>query len=309
MSRASNPSRLRCLLLLAAIAATAGLGSGLAPRLAAAQDAISTLFAFDEALSGEESAPLRWPTAIAAGGLDEIAVADAAGPVLRILRDLGGAEGWVVERSIELPGPAYSLSCGAERYLLSTRQPGLLLAVSRADYTLRELALPERITPGAVTCLADGRYVVHDLAAGRLVVLDRNLQVQATVEMPEAVAALAAGSGGGFYAALPRAGQVRRYGANGEELAVLAVPGLDPAPSWPVGLIVEDNGEVIVADRHGGRLLVLETSGRWSGTGSRRGWEPGLLRFPADLARLPDGSVAVADQGNGRVQLFSRLEP
>jgi hypothetical protein len=302
LSRGTGSVRRPWLALLAPLAiALAGPAAG--------QDRVSTRFAFEEAISGDETVRLRWPTAVAVGGPGEIAVADAAGPSLRIFRDEGGGEGWVVQRSIQLPAPAYSLSCGAEEYLISTRQPGILLAVGRSDDALRELALPARITPGAVTCLADGQLVVHDLAAGRLVVLDRTRQVRASVELAEAVAAVAPGSGGGFYAALPRAGQVRRYGANGEELSVLAVPGLEPAPAWPVGLIVEDNGEIVVADRHGGRLLVLETSGRWLGSGSRRGWEPGLLRFPADIARLPDGSVAVADQGNGRVQLFRRLEP
>lgn len=295
-----SPCRLLALLAVL-LAAAAGPASG--------QSAVETLFAFDEVLSGDDAVRLRWPTAVAAGGPGEIAVADAAGPTLRILRDRGGAEGWVVERSIALPGPAYSLACGAEEYLVSTRQPGVLLSVARGDEVARELALPERITPGAATCLGDGQLVVHDLAAGRLVVLDRDRRVRATVELAEAVAALAPGPGGGFYAALPRTAEVRRYGANGEPLGVLAVPGLDPAPAWPVGLVVEDNGQVVVVDRHGGRLLVLETSGRWIGSGSRRGWEPGLLRFPAGLARLPDGGIAVADQGNGRVQLFRRLEP
>ena len=302
MSRGADSSQRPCLALLAALAlAMAGPAAG--------QDRVSTLFAFEEAIAGDETVRLRWPTAVAAGGPREIAVADAAGPSLMILRDQGGGEGWVVQRSIDLPAPAYSLSCGAEEYLISTRQPGILLAVGKSDDSVREVALPARITPGAATCLADGQLVLHDLAAGQLVVLDRTREVRATVEMAEAVAALAPGSGGGFYAVLPRAGQVRRYGANGEELSVLAVPGLDPAPAWPVGLIVEGNGEIVVADRHGGRLLVLEASGRWIGSGSRRGWEPGLLRFPADIARLPDGRVAVADQGNGRVQLFRRLEP
>jgi hypothetical protein len=288
-------------LLVVVLAATTGAATG--------QGTVETLFAFDEVLTGDDSVRLTWPTAVAVGGLDEIAVADAAGPALRILRNRGGAEGWVVERSIDLPRPAYSLSCGDGEYLVSTRQPGTLLAVGTGNGPRRELALPGSIIPGAVTCLAEGQLVVHDLAAGRLVVLDRELEVRASVELAEAVAALAAGPGGGFYAVLPGAGEVRRYGANGDQLNALAVPGLDPAPAWPVGLIVEDNGRVIVADRHGGRLLVLENSGRWIGSGSRRGWEPGLLRFPADLARMPDGSIAVADQGNGRVQIFRRLEP
>ena len=82
-----------------------------------------------------------------------------------------------------------------------------------------------------------------------------------------------------------------------------------PTPAWPVGVLVEDDGEIVIVDRHGGRVQVLETSGRWIGTGSRRGWEPGLLRSPAGLAQLPDGRLVVADQGNGRLQIFRRLEP
>lgn len=275
---------------------------------AAAQDQATALFAFEEVLSGGEEQHLVWPTAVASGRADEIAVADAAGPSLGIYRDRGGSEGWVRHASITLPSAAYSLACGGDRYLISTRRPGRLFAVGGPDYELRELTLPPKVTPGAVACLSDGGILVHDLAAGRLLVLGGDLEIRTSTSLSGTVAALAPGPGGGFYATFPQTGEVRRYGANGDELAVLAVPGLVPAPAWPVGLIVEASGEVVVVDRHGGRLVVIETSGRWAGSGSRRGWEPGLLRFPADIARLPDGRIAVADLGNGRVQLFRRLE-
>jgi hypothetical protein len=296
-----NPLAWRCLALLVAVAS-------MATGPSAAQGKGATLYAFEEAVAGDDELRLRWPTAVAAGGVDEIAVADAAGPSLIIFRDQGGADGWVVHLSVELPAPAYSVSCGAERYLVSTRRPGVLLTIGKGDYALRELVLPAGITPGAATCLVDGQLLVHDLAAGRLVVLDSALKVRTTVEIAETIAGLAAGSGGGFYATVPGAAEVRRYGANGEELSSLTLPGLDPTPAWPVGLIVEPSGEVVVVDRHGGRILVMGASGRWAGSGSRRGWEPGLLRFPADLARLPDGRIVVADQGNARIQLFRRIE-
>lgn len=302
MKRVSRSYAWYCLAISLALALVATLP-------AAGQSSVPTAFAFDTTLAGDEELRLRWPTAVAAGGVDEIAVADAAGPRLVVFRDIGGGEGWVVHASVALPAAAYSLSCGSDHYLLSTRQPGILLAVERADFTLREIALPPRITPGAVTCLADDRILVHDLASGNLVVLDRALEVRATVELDDTVAAVATGSGTGFYATFPATGEVRRYGANGDQLSVHSVPGREPAPAWPVGLTIEDNGEILVVDRQGGRIILLDTSGRWIGTGSRKGWEPGLLRSPADLARLPDGRVVVADQGNGRVQLFRRLKP
>lgn len=273
-----------------------------------AQGTVPILYAFEEALSGDDEQRLVWPTAVAAERNDEIAVADAAGPALWIFRDRSGGEGWLPEAVIELPAAAYSLACGGDRYLVSTRSPGRLFAVAAPGYELQELALPPAVTPGAVACLPDGGVLVHDLAAGRLLTLSGSLEVRSSVALRGTVAALAPGPGGGFYATLPRAGEVRRYGANGEQLANLRVPGLDPAPAWPTGLIAEANGEVVVVDRHGGRLLAIDTSGRWAGSGSRRGWEPGLLRYPGDIARMPDGRIAVADQGNGRVQLFRRLE-
>jgi len=72
---------------------------------------------------------------------------------------------------------------------------------------------------------------------------------------------------------------------------------------------VTPGGEVLVADRHNGRLLVLDATGRPLGQGSRRGFDPGLLRFPSGIALLPDGGIVVTDEGNGRVELFRRIQP
>ena len=274
----------------------------------AAQTPAQTLFAWEEALTGDEERKLRWPTAVAAGGVDEIAVTDAAGPALWIFRDRGGAEGWVLQTTVELPAPAFSMACGIERFLVSTRQPGRLVTISKPDYRVREILLPAEIIPGTISCAADNRLLLHDLAGGRLLLLGEGFEILTSVPVDGAVSGLSPGSAGDFYAAFPATGEVRRYGANGDLLGTLAVPGLAPTPAWPVGLLVAANGEVTVADRHGGRILVLTAGGRWVGTGSRRGWEPGLLRFPRDIARLPDGRIVVADQGNGRVQVFRRLE-
>ena len=77
-------------------------------------------------------------------------------------------------------------------------------------------------------------------------------------------------------------------------------------PAWPTGLAAEPGGNLLVVDRHAGRVLVLDANGQVAGVGSRKGWEPGLLLFPAGIARLPGGAVVVADEGNGRAQLFRR---
>jgi tripartite motif-containing protein 71 len=65
---------------------------------------------------------------------------------------------------------------------------------------------------------------------------------------------------------------------------------------------------MVIVDRHGARLVVLDAEGRIEGLGSRRGRDPGLLLFPAGITALPDGRLAVADQGNGRIQIFHRIK-
>ncbi|MGB5878581.1 MAG: hypothetical protein WBH85_01010, partial [Thermoanaerobaculia bacterium] len=120
--------------------------------------------------------------------------------------------------------------------------------------------------------------------------------------------ALAATAAGGFLAAVAAQGAVLYFDANGELSATWHLPASGKIPAWPVGLAVEPGGDVVVVDRHAGRLLVLDATGRVVGLGSRKGWEPGLLLYPADLVRLPNGHLLVADEGNGRAQVFRRVD-
>ena len=80
-----------------------------------------------------------------------------------------------------------------------------------------------------------------------------------------------------------------------------------PVPAWPDGIVIEPGGALLLADRHGHRVVALDAAGRLTGTGSGKGWKPGRLLSPAGMARLADGRLVVADRGNGRVQVFRRL--
>ena len=72
--------------------------------------------------------------------------------------------------------------------------------------------------------------------------------------------------------------------------------------------MVQIEGDLLVLDRHGHRLVLFNSKHRFPGTGARRGWEPGLLLFPAAVTAFPDGRIAVADQMNGRLQIYRRIE-
>lgn len=281
------------------IAALLVAGSGLP---AAAQSTLAPALVWQGAINGEELASLRWPVAVASAAAGELAVADAGNPRLIVFSFADGE--WTAAATVPLPAPPVGLAAVDGSYLLSLRGESGLLEFDRRKWTYRVAPLPGGTVPGALAATPDGGLLVYDDA--RRLVLRRSSKggFSSGVPVPGPVRALAAGRGGDFFAAVPHQGVVVHYGSAGEELDPWPVPGVSPSPSWPVGLAVTSGGELMVLDRSGGRVVVLDARGGARGAGSRKGWDAGLLRHPAGLALGPDGLLAVADQGNGRVQLF-----
>jgi hypothetical protein len=268
-----------------------------------AQGSAARLLVWDEVVqAADEEDALRWPVGVAAASADELAVADIYDS--RLLIFIRKATSWTLERKVPLAGTPIALAHDGERYAVSLRQSAGLYAVEGDRYQLRRIALPGGAVPGALAGRVGGGFLVYDLASSSIVKLDSGGGAAGTVEVDGFVTALAATPGGGFYAAFADRAEIRQYGSNDAELQRWTVPGTPPVPPWPSGVAMAPSGDLVVVDRHLGRLDVLDSSGRLEGVGSRRGWDPGLLRFPAGLALLPDNRVAVADQGNGRVQLF-----
>jgi streptogramin lyase len=253
-------------------------------------------------LPEDEDSELRQPVALAAGPNNELAVADVHQSRVLFFTDTGVE--WVSSGVVELPAAPLSLAHDGDRYLLSLRQAPWLVALEGDRHQMRNMPLPQDTVPGSVAALPDGGFLIHDLAQGRVLQLSPGGTVSARATVGAGAGVLAATAGGGFYALFPVAGEVRRYDAEGGEIDRWRVPGAGPVPAWPAGMVIEPSGSVILSDRHGNRLIRLNSGGRPEGIGSRRGWRPGLLLFPSDLARLADGRLAVADQGNGRVQFF-----
>ncbi len=278
------------------------------PASAASQSSAKPLFSWQETLYGNEEGKLRWPIAIAVAADDEFAVADAYESRLLLFIDRGGGVGWKQEAVVELPAAPAAIVFDGERYVLSLRQAGSLLVAERPQMRFREIGLAANIVPGALAVTAKKTYLVFDLAGNSILITDAAGDVELSLPVDGFVTSLAGGAGTDFYAAIADPGEIRRYSAVGELLDRWPVPTFGPSVAWPVGVETRTGGEVVIADRRSHRLLVLETSGRLAGTGSRWGWEPGLLKQPSDLALFPNGRVIVADQGNGRVQIFRPIQ-
>jgi hypothetical protein len=291
--------------LLAGAVLLAGVLALLFAARAGAQPAGGPVMVFEQALQAAGDQELRWPVAVASGAAGEVAVADVHGARLLLWRH--GADGWGVVRAANLPAPPAGVAWDGGRYVVALRGEGGLMAAEGDELALRPLPLPDGGVPGPLAGDPRGGVLVFDHAHGRVLRLDGGGRVTSQAAVEGYVTALAAGPGDGFFTAVAEDGAVRRHAAGGAVEETWRLPAAAPVPAWPSGLAVEAGGDVLVADRHTGRILVLEVDGEPAGFGARQGWEPGLLRFPAGLALMPDGRVAVADLGNGRVQIFRRV--
>ena len=275
---------------------------------AGAQLSRESVMVSEDVLKTSGDQELRWPVAVASGAADEVVVADVYGSRLLLWRR--GAEGWSVEKTVTLPAPPVGVAWDGARYLVSLRGDGGLMAAEGDNLALRRLPLPgvseSSAVPGPLAGVPEGGALVYDFAGGRVLRLDRRGAVRSTVAVDGRVTALAAAPNDAFFTAVAESAQVRRHAPDGAVEETWELPGVGPVPAWPAGLAVAPDGSVVVLDRHGARMLVLQTGGEVAGFGSRQGWEPGLLNFPADVTLTPDGLVVVADEGNGRVQIFRR---
>jgi hypothetical protein len=274
--------------------------------VSAAQAHSARVLSFVESLDGTEEEELRWPVAVAAGSADELAVADAFGPRLLRFRKVGVS--WQLDGAVEIPGVPVGLAWDGTRYVSSLRQGRGLVGFEGPALAQRRLPLPRGVVPGPLAAYRNGDLLLYDYAGARALRISSDGATLAEVSLPAGVTALATSPAGGFFVAVAVTGSVSHFDANGRLVATWELPAFEQIPAWPVGLAVEPGGDLLVVDRHAGRLLVLDARGEPVGVGSRQGWEPGLLLYPAGMARLPDGVVVVADEGNGRAQVFRRTD-
>jgi sugar lactone lactonase YvrE len=75
---------------------------------------------------------------------------------------------------------------------------------------------------------------------------------------------------------------------------------------FPVSLAVEPSGSFYILDRHQHRIVVFSGDGHFQYNLLELGQGPGQLYFPRQLRFDPWGRLCVVDEGNGRVEVFSR---
>lgn len=108
--------------------------------------------------------------------------------------------------------------------------------------------------------------------------------------------------------------QVFKFSPTGELLMSLGKPGVagDGPDEFnePSAVVVARNGDIFVADGHGGRsnarIVKFSKDGTFVKTWGRKGTGPGEFNTPHALALDSRGRLFVGDRGNNRIQIFDQ---
>ncbi len=108
---------------------------------------------------------------------------------------------------------------------------------------------------------------------------------------------------------------VMKFNQDGKLLMTLGKPGVAGTGtdvfSEPSDIYVVPNGDIFVADGHGGpqsnhRMLKFDKDGKFIKEWGKKGWGPGEFNVPHSIAMDSIGRLFVGDRGNNRIQVFDQ---
>lgn len=175
----------------------------------------------------------------------------------------------------------------------------------RADYPIRGCAVSE--LPPVMKFNSDG-IMVRSFGGGIFAVPHGiHVDQEGNVWITDAPFTLPPGVEG-------KGHQVVKFSPAGEVLLQLGIPGVTGNDrnhfNMPSDVITAPNGDIFVADGHGGdsnaRIVKFSPDGEYLKEWGRFGTAPGEFDGPHGLAFDSQGRLFVADRGNNRIQIFDQ---
>lgn len=260
--------------------------------------------------------PLSFPQGVGCGAGERLLVADTgngrvlrvevSGPLMQVTSVVKLAEIPYPTRVDGDPSGALVVLDGRSHRLARVRPDGSFggwIEIPRAEGAVTPVIRSFALGPS-------GMLLAADTSVPRVVQVAASGAVERSVPMPAEARGLtdvALDSRGSVFAldGVGRRVWVVRPGESAfAPLSGLLTEDLD----FPGALEGDHSGRLLVADIHGGGVVILGPDGSFRGRQSAFGWKDGLLRYPSDLCANSRGQVAIADRENQRVQVFSAGE-
>lgn len=188
------------------------------------------------------------------------------------------------------------------------RSTNQLLYVNPKEQQVRRFSLSypdgSLIFPAHLALDGQGRLLVLDRMKGAVLRLDDNLKVEKTFAGPEGSRGIVdfKVKGSKLWALDGLADQVYLFAGEGAPSVIKLASPLE----FPVSLEIDDAGQLYILDRHAGKVAVFGPQGEFRFDFLDRGKGPGRLWYPSQLLFDWAGRLCVVDEGNNRVDIFSR---
>jgi len=168
--------------------------------------------------------------------------------------------------------------------------------------TLRDgdrLIFPDRFA------ISGDKIYVLDRSSGQILLLNEDLSVKQRFGCPDCSAGMAdfVLVDNTVLALEPRDKKIYRFHTDG---SVAEIINLGDEAGFPVSLAVGPSGFIFVLDRHQNSVLVYDENGHFRYRFLSSGQANGQVYFPRQLRFDPWGQLCVVDEGNGRVEIYSR---
>jgi sugar lactone lactonase YvrE len=188
------------------------------------------------------------------------------------------------------------------------RSSNQVLHVNPREQQVRSFSLTypdgSLIFPARLAVDGQGRLLVLDRMRGAVVRLDDNLKVEKTFAGQTGSKGFVDFKikGNELWALDGLAGKVYRFAGDGAPTTV----DFEPRLEFPFSLEVDEGGQLYILDRHAGTVAVFGPRGDFRFDFLGRGKRHGKLWYPAQLLFDWEGRLCIVDEGNNRVDIFSR---
>lgn len=158
---------------------------------------------------------------------------------------------------------------------------------------------PDRIAYGG------GKLYLLDRASGQVLRLNADLGVEQRFDCADCLDGFAdfVLVGDSLWALETRGKKLYRFNPDGTIAETIQLQG---KVDFPVSLAVGPDQSFYILDRHQNSVIVFSRNGKFQYSFLEFGQGPGQLYFPRQIRFDPWGRLCVVDEGNGRVEIFSR---
>ena len=109
----------------------------------------------------------------------------------------------------------------------------------------------------------------------------------------------------GVLVVIDKTGRLQRFNKKGQHLSTWSLP--PTGNGFPTGVSIDEGGNIWIADTHGHRVRVLDSTGKELFIFGEYGTDDGQFLYPTDIAFGKSGHVYVSEYGgNDRISVFDQ---